>query len=513
MREAERGIGGTGIAGVIQGFASVCVDGLEIAANGSVPVAIDGQPASMAALRVGQFVTIAASLPGETPRAGNILARHEVVGPVEDVLSVQPALAVVAGQRVRIPSSAIGDAIVQPGAWVAVSGLRGPDGDIIASRVDSASPGRVLVHGPLISDEGVAAIGSMPIQTARVAGDLIDTFVVASGTYVDGVLAADSISPDLLLSNPPAYFGPETKRLVLQTTARYDAGVVKMTGGYKAESAAAVGAGVQPNSPAVITLQARPDGSFAVIKVHGQPRFGPLSGPAGPVARPGRGVAAASAGGAAAANTRVVTVTIDYQLPPASGGAPTTGIAGSEVVALATRPDGSLTPISVTARPVPVATSPGGQPTGSGASAPATGGSGSTSGVVTITIPYGTTPASGATAAGVSSGSAVVTLAARPDGSYSVTGATAQSGVSSDAPAGVAASVTTGSPLVKPMVLGTPSPLGGGGVASHLAGLPHGRLGGGARGGLAHTGLATSSMTMRHTAGLKSFSFRFKMGH
>jgi hypothetical protein len=387
--------------------------------------------------------------------------------------------------------------------------LRGPDGDIIASRVDPAPAGRVLVHGPLISDEGVAAIGSIPIQTARVPGDLIDTFIVASGTYEDGILVADSISPDLLMSNPPAYFGPETKRLVLQTTALYEAGVVKMTGGYKAEAASGVGAGVRPNAPSVITLQARPDGSFAVIRVHGEPRFGPSSGPAGPAARPGRAAAASRSG--AAASTRVVTVTIDYQLPPVSGSAATGGAAGSEVVTLAARPDGSLTPISVSARPVPVSASPGGQPTGGGASAP--GASGGNSGMVTITIPYGTASASGGSAESGPAGSAVVTLAARPDGSYSVTSATAQSGLSSDAPAGVAASVTTGPALVRPMVLATPSPMATSGVAGHLARLPHGRPGGWARGGLAHSGLAAPSMLTRRTMGSARFQFRFKVGH
>jgi hypothetical protein len=52
---ADRGIGGTGIVGVITGFASVCVDGLEIAYDRSAAVDIDGAAGTPAALRVGQI--------------------------------------------------------------------------------------------------------------------------------------------------------------------------------------------------------------------------------------------------------------------------------------------------------------------------------------------------------------------------------------------------------------------------------------------------------------------------
>jgi hypothetical protein len=227
--------------------------------------------------------------------------RHEVSGPVEAVLSIEPGLIVVAGQRVKVPGKAVGSVLVRPGAWVAVSGLRGPDGDIIATRLDPRPPGRVLVHGPLIQVDGVATIGSLEIRGFRGSHDQFGTYVVTSGTYESDGLHAETVDPDLLASNPPAYFGPGTKRLVLESYTRFASGSATVSGGYSAGLASGFEPPRDLTGPVIISLDAQPDGSFAVIRARGAFGLGaPAGAPSDPVSpggeRPGAGTPEPHAG-------------------------------------------------------------------------------------------------------------------------------------------------------------------------------------------------------------------------
>ena len=141
---SDRGIGGTGIVGVITGFGSVFVNGLEVAYTSTTPLTVDGVPDPDAALRVGQLATIVAS-DDHGLNAVSIDVRHEVSGPVTsvspDVVNPDTETLVVAGQTVAIDSGTQGARTVHPGDWVAVSGLREPDGVIAASRLDPRMPG------------------------------------------------------------------------------------------------------------------------------------------------------------------------------------------------------------------------------------------------------------------------------------------------------------------------------------------------------------------------------------
>ena len=323
VRTADRGIGGTGITGIVSGFASVCVDGLEVALGDQVAVDIDGTSDSLAALRVGQLVAITASPSAPSPIASKVSVRHEVSGPVEAVLRVDPGLIVVAGQRVRVPGKTAGALLVQPGVWVAVSGLRGPDGDIVASRLDPRSPGRVLVHGPLIAADGVATIGSLEIRTRRDTRAEVGTYVTVLGTYQDGILSAENLVPDLLVSNPPAYFGTGTKHLVLESYGRFESGTATISGGFQA----ALSSGFQPpgsvTGPVVMSLEAQSDGSFTVL--HATPALAP----AVPAATPDTTHTSPGAGGMSHPNggtmiqpayqTAGISSTAPMQVAPSAG--------------------------------------------------------------------------------------------------------------------------------------------------------------------------------------------------
>lgn len=214
-REAERGIGGTGIVGVITGFASVCLAGQEVALDDNLPVAMEGSAVAPAALRAGQVAAVDAVGNGVELRARSIHIRHEVSGPVE---AREPdGMLRVAGQLVAITSATLGERSPAVSQWVAVSGLRRPDGVVLATRVDQRMPGPVTVHGQVQQDGNTIRLGSLRLrsQVPVVPGQ----YVTASGRYTNGTLYADTLSPDLLVTDPAAYFGPDTQHILFEAYA------------------------------------------------------------------------------------------------------------------------------------------------------------------------------------------------------------------------------------------------------------------------------------------------------
>jgi hypothetical protein len=277
IQTADRGIGGTGIVGVVTGFSSVCVDGLEVSYGSTTTVSMAGSSATVDQLRAGQVVAIDATQSATGLRARNILVRHEVTGPVQSVST--DGVLTVAGQRVVLDRTVRGITALKPGDWVAVSGIRRPEGAIIATRVDYASPGMITVHGRLDESNEVWRLGNMIVQPALGSTPPGGRFVVATGEEKNGKLFADSIVPDLLVSDPPAFFGDGAQRFVIESYIRAMAGAIETSGGFSARIEGAAGAAALSNAPtrAVVALQ-RQDHGTAVISVQpGTPTENPLA--------------------------------------------------------------------------------------------------------------------------------------------------------------------------------------------------------------------------------------------
>src|SRR5256886_14893111 len=97
-RGQDQGLGGTGIVGVIQRFGSIFVNGERIGYAPDVPVRIDGEAASVKALRVGHVARVVAQRQANgmlTTR--RIDAVSEVIGQIESVKSGEMT---VLGQKV-----------------------------------------------------------------------------------------------------------------------------------------------------------------------------------------------------------------------------------------------------------------------------------------------------------------------------------------------------------------------------------------------------------------------------
>jgi hypothetical protein len=290
---ADRGIGGTGIIGVITGFASICVDGLEIGTDAAVPVLVDGDAVSGAALRTGQFVAIDAVGGDATLHARRIRVRYEVSGPV-DAVATDGSLT-VAGQRVVVTGRIWGQK-PKVGDWVRVSGLHGPSGEIVATRVDLSAPGPVTVHGRLVSDGKGLAIGALRVRAISAqAAALTGNLVAATGRLDHGVLIANSVTPDLLATNPAAAFDAGVQQFVIEGYAQLTSKGLQLGAGFSA--AARPGLDGAPGW-AIVKLQRRGDEPLLATSLVGVAPAGPapMSPPSGTVPPAPDSGAAAPAG-------------------------------------------------------------------------------------------------------------------------------------------------------------------------------------------------------------------------
>jgi hypothetical protein len=292
---SDRGIGGTGIVGVITGFGSVFVNGLEVAYTQATPLTVDGVSGPDAALRVGQLAAIVAS-DDRALNAVSIDVRHEVSGPVTWVSTggvstgggTAGSTIVVAGQRVAIDRGTeglqgLGDPqTLRPGDWVAVSGLRGPDGVIAASRIDPRTPGTILVRGPVTQRAGGWWIGDLSVQPPSGARVAPGASITARGTMVNGTLSVATADPDVLSSDPAAFFGSHVRRMVIESYVSAADGHVRLGRGWLAAPAQGI---VVPagSHRAIVEFERGAHGDFVATHLRGAGRsFGPRRAPFAP---------------------------------------------------------------------------------------------------------------------------------------------------------------------------------------------------------------------------------------
>ncbi len=201
----QNGVGGTGIVGVVTGFGSILVNGLELTFDRRTPTEVDGVSATSDALAVGKLVAVAATGSGSTLTAQRIVVVSAVEGPVQSVDSAS-GMMVVVGQRVHFgPATVLADRsgpggiAPRPGDYVRVSGLRHSDGTVEAAYVERG-PGSetVKLYGPLEARDGGLAVYNVPVQLGPglAADAFLGQSVLVSGSWDGKTLAATSILPN-----------------------------------------------------------------------------------------------------------------------------------------------------------------------------------------------------------------------------------------------------------------------------------------------------------------------------
>ncbi len=145
----DSGIGGTGIVGTITGFASVCVNNVEIHYDTNTLITVDGRLSAMRDLAVGQVIAVQANDSDGAFNARTIAVTHAVVGPISSVNSEERQLRVL-GQIIQVDKLANPDSFSdwKAGHWVQVSGYRRASGMITATRIESIPPVvEVVING------------------------------------------------------------------------------------------------------------------------------------------------------------------------------------------------------------------------------------------------------------------------------------------------------------------------------------------------------------------------------
>ncbi|MFP8875879.1 MAG: DUF5666 domain-containing protein, partial [Myxococcota bacterium] len=223
-RGDESGVGGTGIYGTLTAFGSICVNGLRVHYSEDVSVERNDQPANRSALALGQVVWVVAG--GDAGRliTRNIAIHSAVVGEVSSVDRAGRRL-MVSGSAVQVPDGAyLGEGIefdtMEVGDRVDVSGLRVDDGEIVASRIDTAGAREAdLAEGPnpeaLVMASGglerISVEGYVTVRTQRprvgglvldlsMLGDLRDRVRPGQRVHAHGRLLTDGV---LRVEPPP----------------------------------------------------------------------------------------------------------------------------------------------------------------------------------------------------------------------------------------------------------------------------------------------------------------------
>lgn len=192
------GTGGTGheteVEGVITGFASICVNGLELHYQADTPIAVNGKAASPKDLAVGQVVRAQAKGKDDQFAIARLQIRYVMVAPLQDISASH---AQVMGKNVRLENGAQLPGALEPGQKVAVSGFVGPGGAVFATRLDAVSPDTPdSINGEVSRDEkGRRTIGGVPVD--GVAAELrAGESARAEGRFENGRLLAERVEHD-----------------------------------------------------------------------------------------------------------------------------------------------------------------------------------------------------------------------------------------------------------------------------------------------------------------------------
>lgn len=194
------GIGGTGrllslrtgIVGTITGFASICVNGLEVHYDPETPVVINGENATLAALAIGQTVSVQAAPGKQGLTTARIVVQHIITGPITQLGDAQRSMQVMGSDVLLSPETRGQLNGLKVGESVRISGLRNQDGHILASRVDPGVPGEPASISGRISRGNGLQIQGVALE-ARAMPVLPDTPVVARGRWNGRALVAEEV--------------------------------------------------------------------------------------------------------------------------------------------------------------------------------------------------------------------------------------------------------------------------------------------------------------------------------
>lgn len=175
-RQAEGGIGGTGIVGVLTDFGSLIVGGQLVETTARTEITDAFGPLSESALAIGDSLTVEAAGPAGALVARRVHVTYPVVGAVT---AVSGGVAVINGVRVVLPATgpalSVGDRVAVSGVW------RGRT--VVASRISAARAGLDVVSGDVTNALRGTQVGGVAVTRSRLSGQSTGSFGTVVGTY------------------------------------------------------------------------------------------------------------------------------------------------------------------------------------------------------------------------------------------------------------------------------------------------------------------------------------------
>jgi len=207
----DEGVGGTGIFGVITAFGSIVVNGVHIDYEDETPVVVDGVAGTPDDFAIGQVVAVEARQMGERYQAKLVEVQHAALGPVSDVDEAARTITVL-GQTIQVAES---DRLPLIDEWVRVSGLRGPDEQVVATRIDPVPASRgAFVRGVALPADGEGlALGGLQFDRPLINGRTIDA---GDEVLLRGVLRARAFEVTDFVKAPRDPFGGRMSDLLVQ---------------------------------------------------------------------------------------------------------------------------------------------------------------------------------------------------------------------------------------------------------------------------------------------------------
>ncbi len=207
----DEGVGGTGIFGVITAFGSIVVNGVHIDYEDETPVVVDGIAGTPDDFAIGQVVAVEARPMGERYQAKLVEVQHAALGPVSDVDEAARTITVL-GQTIQVAET---DRLPLIDEWVRVSGLRGPDEQVVATRIDPVPASRgAFVRGVALPADGDGlALGGLQFDRPLIDGRTID---IGDEVLLRGVLRARAFEVTDFVKAPRDPFGGRMSDLLVQ---------------------------------------------------------------------------------------------------------------------------------------------------------------------------------------------------------------------------------------------------------------------------------------------------------
>jgi len=143
LATSDFGLGGTGIRGVITGFGSIFVNGIEIEYNNSTPILINGKKATNRNLNIGDIVEVLTTDNQQYTNAQIINVRHEIIGKVNSIDTNDSSFTIL---NQKVLSQGINTSLPNIGDTVAVSGFRINEKTVQATNVKAASRKQSLLQ-------------------------------------------------------------------------------------------------------------------------------------------------------------------------------------------------------------------------------------------------------------------------------------------------------------------------------------------------------------------------------